>query len=51
MRLESSARWLEDTRRALDTDGRTEVLKVLDLDDPPSVIQCGSTGSYLSAVN
>jgi hypothetical protein len=40
----------EDTRRALETDGRTELLKVLDQDDPPRVIQCGSTGcSYLSA--
>jgi hypothetical protein len=38
----------EDTRRALETDGRTELLKVLDQDDPPRVIQCGSTGcSYL----
>jgi hypothetical protein len=40
----------EDTRHALETDGRTELLKVLDQDDPPHVIQCGSTGcSYLSA--
>ena len=34
----------EDTRHALETDGRTEVLKVLDQDDPPGVIRCGSTG-------
>jgi hypothetical protein len=34
----------EDTRRALETDGRTELLKVLDLDDPPRVIRCGSAG-------
>jgi hypothetical protein len=34
----------EDTRRALETDGRTELLKVLDRDDPPPVIRCGSTG-------
>jgi hypothetical protein len=34
----------EDTRRALETDGRTELLKVLDQDDPPSVVRCGSTG-------
>ena len=40
----------EDTRRALETDGRTELLKILDLDDPPDVIHCGSTGcSYLAA--
>ena len=34
----------EDTRHALETDGRTELLKVLDRDDPPPVIRCGSTG-------
>jgi hypothetical protein len=34
----------EDTRRALETDGRTELLKVLGHDDPPRVIRCGSTG-------
>jgi hypothetical protein len=40
----------EDTRHALETDGRTELLKVLDQDDPPRVIRCGSSGcSYLSA--
>jgi hypothetical protein len=40
----------EDTRQALETDGRTELLKVLDHDDPPRVIRCGSCGcSYLSA--
>jgi hypothetical protein len=39
----------EDTRQALETDGRTELLKVLDLDDPPGVIRCGSAGcEYLS---
>lgn len=42
----------EDTRHALETDGRTELLKVLDQDDPPRVIHCGSTGcSYLSAAD
>jgi hypothetical protein len=42
----------EDTRQALETDGRTELLKILDQDDPPRVIQCGSTGcSYLSAAD
>ena len=40
----------EDTRHALATDGRTELLKVLDQDDPPRVIRCGSSGcSNLSA--
>jgi len=40
----------EDTRKALETDGRTELLKVLDQDDPPSVIRCGATGcSHLHA--
>jgi hypothetical protein len=40
----------EDTRHALETDGRTELLKVLDQDDPPRVIRCGSLGcSCLSA--
>jgi hypothetical protein len=39
----------EDTRQALETDGRTELLKVLDREDPPRVIHCGSKGcSYLS---
>lgn len=40
----------DDTRHALETDGRTEVLKILDHDNPPGVIRCGSSGcSYLSA--
>jgi hypothetical protein len=34
----------DDTRRALETDGRTEVLKVLHLASPPRVIRCDSTG-------
>jgi len=34
----------EDTRHSLETDGRTELLKVLDQDHPPSVIRCGTTG-------
>jgi hypothetical protein len=39
----------EDTRHALETDGRTELLKVLDQDEPPRVIRCGSSGCcYLS---
>jgi hypothetical protein len=42
----------EDTRQALATDGRTELLKVLDQDDPPRVIHCGLMGcSYLSAAD
>lgn len=40
----------DDTRRALETDGRAELLKVLDQDEPPRVIRCGRSGcSYLSA--
>ena len=40
----------EDTRGALQTDGRTELLKVLDQDDPPRIIRCGPSGcSHLSA--
>jgi hypothetical protein len=40
----------EDTRRALETDGRAELLKVLAHEEPPSVICCGSSGcSYLSS--
>lgn len=39
----------EDTRRALETDGRTELLKILESEHPPRVIQCGPTGcAYLS---
>lgn len=34
----------EDTRGALATDGRTELLKVLDRDHPPRLIRCGTTG-------
>lgn len=34
----------DDTRQALATDGRTELLKVLDRDDPPPVIRCGPAG-------
>jgi hypothetical protein len=39
----------EDTRRALETDGRTELLKVLEHDDPPRVIHCGSDGCVYSS--
>jgi hypothetical protein len=34
----------DDTRQALETDGRAELIKVLELDDPPSVIHCGARG-------
>jgi hypothetical protein len=34
----------EDTRQALATDGRTELLKVLKEEDPPRLIRCGSAG-------
>jgi hypothetical protein len=34
----------DDTRRALETDGRTELLKVLGHDEPPRVIRCDSSG-------
>jgi hypothetical protein len=40
----------DDTRQALETDGRTELLKVLEQDEPPIVIRCGSEGcAYSSA--
>jgi hypothetical protein len=39
----------EETRKALETDGRTEMLKVLDHENPPQAIRCGSMGcTYLS---
>jgi hypothetical protein len=38
----------DDTRQALETDGRAELLKVLELDHPPGVIHCSSEGcAYL----
>jgi hypothetical protein len=40
----------EDTRHALETDGRTELLKILDEKNPPAVIHCGPVGcTYLAA--
>jgi hypothetical protein len=33
-----------DTADAIATEGESEVAKVLDLEDPPRVIQCGSDG-------
>jgi hypothetical protein len=38
----------DDTRQALETDGRTELLKVLEEDDPPRVIHCGCRGCTYS---
>jgi hypothetical protein len=38
-----------DTRHALETDGRAEVLKVLEREEPPRVIRCGSSGCSISA--
>jgi hypothetical protein len=34
----------EDTRRALETDGRTALLSVLDQGRPPPVVRCDPTG-------
>jgi hypothetical protein len=34
----------DDTGRALETDGRTELLKLLEHDEPPHVIRCGLEG-------
>jgi hypothetical protein len=34
----------EDTRKALETDGRAALLEVLDQGEPPRVIRCGSKG-------
>jgi hypothetical protein len=40
----------DDTRQALETDGRTELLKVLERDDPPGIIHCDTNGcTYASA--
>jgi hypothetical protein len=39
----------DDTRQALESDGRTELLKVLEQDDPPRVISCGSRGCMSSS--
>jgi hypothetical protein len=40
----------DDTRQALETDGRTELLKVLERDEPPPVIHCGSMGCTYRSV-
>jgi len=34
----------DDTRHALETDGRSELLKVLEHDEPPRMIHCDATG-------
>jgi hypothetical protein len=34
----------EETAEAIRTEGRAEVEKVLSLDNPPRVVQCGTTG-------
>jgi hypothetical protein len=34
----------DDTRHAIETDGRTELLKVLAQNNPPGIIHCGSAG-------
>jgi hypothetical protein len=34
----------EDTRDAISSEGASEVTKVLDADDPPRVIACGTGG-------
>jgi hypothetical protein len=39
----------DDTRQALETDGRTELLKVLEREEPPHVIHCGSRGCVHSS--
>jgi hypothetical protein len=40
----------DDTRHALETDGRTVLVELLDEDDPPRVIQCSPAGcSYLAS--
>jgi hypothetical protein len=39
-----------DTRAAIETEGRSEVEKILDEEEPPQVIQCGTWGCrWLSA--
>jgi hypothetical protein len=40
----------EETRDALETDGRSELLKVIGEEDAPAVIRCGTVGcTYLAA--
>jgi hypothetical protein len=39
-----------DTRQALETDGRTELLKLLKHDDPPGLVRCDVDGCTHSSV-
>ena len=41
----------EDTRQALETDGRTEALKILDQDDPPAHSTAALVGAYSLGVS
>jgi len=34
----------EETRRAIETQGRSEIDALLEMPDPPLVIQCGTFG-------
>ena len=36
----------DDTREAIRTEGRSAVEEVLDLDDPPRFIECGTFGCH-----
>jgi hypothetical protein len=36
----------DDTVQAIDTEGESEVRKVLDLEEPPRIIQCGTGGCH-----
>jgi hypothetical protein len=48
-RLSDPLRLPDDTRRALETDGRTELLKVLGRDEPPRLIRCDFNGCTYSS--
>ena len=36
----------DDTAAAIDSEGESEVEKVLELDDPPQIILCGTAGCW-----
>jgi len=36
----------DDTAKAIDSEGESEVKKALDLDDPPQIILCGTAGCW-----
>jgi hypothetical protein len=40
----SSASLPEETREAIETEGRSEVERVASFDDPPRIVTCGTTG-------